>query len=223
MISSSIVPAVIPTSLPHLKELLAQLGPIPELHLDVVDGVFVSNISWPYNQNDTSLQSVRTILDVYTLEVDLMVVDPQTAAESWIREGADRLVFHTETISAADFKLFADRTNVTVGISAKNATSFEELEPYLVTADFVQVMGIAEIGAQGQPFDNRALERITTLQERYPNLALSLDGSVNSATLVNLLKLNLDRYIMGSAVMTAPDPYAAYEAFSKQARSSQQG
>lgn len=223
MISSPIVPAVIPTSLAHLRAQLVALGSIPELHLDVVDGVFVPNISWPYTENDTSLQSVRTVLDAYTLEVDLMVSNPLPAAHSWIAEGADRLVFHVETISAADFKQFADRVSVTVGIAANNDTAFEELEQYFPAADFVQVMGIAQIGAQGQPFDTRARKRIATLRERYPNLALSLDGSVNVQTLSELLALRLDRYIMGSAIMAVEDPHRAYEEFSKQARSSQQG
>jgi len=152
-----------------------------------------------------------------------MVLNPLEAAHSWLACGADRLVFHTETISLAAFTQFADTTNVTVGIATNNDTDFKELEPYLAVADFVQVMGIAEIGAQGQPFDRRALPRLALLHDRYQNLPRSLDGSINASTLSELLRLKLDRYIMGSAVMAAVDPYATYLEFSKLARSSQQG
>lgn len=222
MFSSPIVPAVIPVSLANLEDQLAKLGPVPELHLDVVDGVFVPHTSWPYIHTD-DIRAAQSQLAEYTLEVDLMVADPYTAGTSWLAQGADRLVFHVETISVADFTRFAEATNVTVGIAANNDTPFETLEAYVAAADFVQVMGIATIGAQGQPFDSRALERIAMLTERYPRLPLSLDGSVNASTLTELLALKLDRYIMGSAVMAAQDPHAAYVDFSQIAHSSQQG
>lgn len=222
MISSPIVPAIIPQSLVDLEEQLSRLGVVPEVHLDVVDGMFVPFTSWPYNSAD-DVPSSKVLLEAYTLEVDLMVNEPLKVASKWIINGADRLVFHSETISLIAFTQFVATTRVTVGIAASNDTSFEELEPYLAVADFVQVMGIAHIGVQGQPFDERALTRLLTLSNLYPRLPRSLDGSVNAGTLPDLMKLSLDRYIMGSAVMAAPDPHDAYLEFSKQARSSQQG
>lgn len=221
MISSPLVPAIIPQSLADLKLQLQRVGPVQELHIDVVDGKFVPYTSWPYI-NDSDMSQLETSLLPYTLEVDLMVVDPAAVAGSWIDNGADRLVFHMETISFTAFKQFADTTSITVGICASNDTPFEELEAYLEVADFVQVMGIAQIGVQGQPFDDRALERIAKLKELYPRVSVSLDGSVNATTLPDLLALRLDRYIMGSAVMSAEDPYAAYIEFSKIAHSNQQ-
>jgi len=222
MISSPIVPAVIPTSLLNLQTQITALGAVPELHLDVVDGKFVPYTSWPYTESG-EVQSAKALLAIYTLEVDLMVLDPLEAAYSWLACGADRLIFHSETISPAAFSQFASTTNVTVGIAANNDTPFEDLEPYLAVADFVQVMGIAQIGAQGQAFDARALERLAQLANLYPRLPRCLDGSVNAQTLPQLLALKLDRYIMGSALMSTEDPHATYLEFSKLARSSQQG
>ncbi len=222
MISSPLVPAIIPTSVAHLQTELSRLGSVPELHLDVVDGLFVPYTSWPYSEGD-DVQSVKAILAGYTLEVDLMVAEPLPAAKAWVLAGADRLVFHVETISPETFIQFTQTTAITVGISANNDTPFEMLESYLAVADFVQVMGIAQIGAQGLPFDERALTRLAQLQELYPRLSLSLDGGVNSSTLPTLLPLKLERYIIGSAIMSTLDPHTVYLEFSKQARSHQQG
>ncbi len=214
MISSPIVPAIIPNSVADLAATIHSLGHVPELHVDVVDGQFVPFRSWPYITPDSPV-SALSVLAPYTLEVDLMVEDPVTAAADWIGVGADRLVFHVEAVSVDAFKVFAETTAVTVGISALNSTPFSVLEAYLPFADFVQVMGIAAIGAQGQPFDERGLERIVALQTQYPQLSLSLDGSVNGDTLPRLLTLGLDRYIMGSAIVKADDPAAAYVLFSR--------
>ena len=217
MISSPIVPAIIPSSVADLAATIHALGHVPELHVDVVDGQFVPFRSWPYITPDSPV-SALSVLAPYTLEVDLMVLDPVTAAVDWVGVGADRLVFHVESISVDAFKAFVLATTVTVGISALNDTPFTTLEAYLPFADFVQVMGIAAIGAQGQPFDERGFERIVTLQSEYPQLSLSLDGSVNADTLPRLATLGLDRYIMGSAIVKAADPAAAYTLFSRIAR-----
>lgn len=221
-ITSPIIPAIIPTSVADLAATIHSLGPVPELHVDVVDGQFVSFRSWPYITPDSPL-SALSILAPYTLEVDLMVLDPVAAAADWMRVGADRLVFHTESISVTAFKRFSEETSITVGIAALNDTPFAELEAYVPYADFVQVMGIAAIGAQGQPFDERVIERIARLRSIYPQLAISLDGSVNASTLARLLALGLDRYIMGSAIVQAENPATAYLEFSRLAHIRESG
>jgi len=210
MLTSPVVPAVIPTSLDDLRKAVMSLAGLPELHLDMVDGVFVPFTSWPYNSKESPWVA-KEILDIFSLEVDLIVSKPLEAAREWQEAGADQLVFHVETISPADFKEFADNTNLTIGISANNDTPFDILKEYLSSADYVQVMGIGAIGTQGQPFDNRALERIAILQKDFPSLAISIDGSVNSKTLSELASLKLNRYIVGSAIMKQDDPILVYK------------
>jgi ribulose-phosphate 3-epimerase len=220
MISSPIVPAIIPTSVADLATTLLALGHVPEVHVDVVDGLFVPHRSWPYLTPDTPL-SAQSVLEPYALEVDLMVQTPLEAAPDWLRVGADRLVFHVETISIESFTRFADTTAITVGIAANNDTDFSVLAQYLAVADFVQVMGIGAIGAQGQPFDERAITRIKEIQATFPRLPISVDGSVNLSTLPRLLACRLDRYIVGSAIAKSENPAESYQEFSRLARSQQ--
>ncbi len=214
MISSPIIPAIIPTSVDDIAQFLAKLPKVPELHLDVVDGVFVPTVSWPYQPQGVPLE-VATMLSVCTLEVDLMVAESRSAAQAWIAAGADLLVFHVETASLEVVREIGTTTSVTIGVAANNDTPFEILASYLPYVDYVQVMGIAEIGAQGQLFDERALTRIAEIRAVVPTMHISLDGSVNATTLPDVLTLDLQRYIMGSAIYRADDPLGAYISFSQ--------
>jgi ribulose-phosphate 3-epimerase len=215
MTTDPIVPAIIPDSEVAVREWSKRLGFSLELHLDVVDGVFVPFSSWPYNPSGDP-SDARSVTDRFTLEVDLMVHEPLPAAAKWIAAGADMLVFHVETIPPDIFRTFAESAKVTVGVSALLDTPETVLEAYIPYADYVQVMGIAQIGAQGQPFDQRALERVARLRAAYPDLTISIDGAVSERSIVALKEAGATRFIVGSAITRAPDPAAAHYALSRQ-------
>ncbi len=205
-----IVPAIIPKTESEILSILPTLRFSPEIHVDVVDGQFVPFTSWPYEPAGEPLQ-VKAMTDSFTLEVDLMVKEPLLAAEAWLQAGADMLVFHIETISLADFTAFVKaEPNVSFGISALNDTPLEDLLAYAAVADYVQLMGIAKIGAQGQGFDARVLARIAAVKEKFPQLAISIDGSVNMETVKRLSEAGVNRLICGSAIIKAPDREQAY-------------
>jgi ribulose-phosphate 3-epimerase len=205
-----VVPAIIPRSAEEIKELLPDLSFSPEVHLDVVDGVFVPFVSWPYEPVGKP-SDVAEYTDRFTLEVDLMVADPVPSARSWIAAGADMLVFHVETISLSDFVQFAKSVKVSVGVSADNDTPLETLLSYASEADSVQCMGIAKIGSQGQSFDGRAIERIQAVKKQFPRLPVTVDGSVNEQTIAMLSQAGADRFICGSAIVKAHDKREAYQ------------
>lgn len=213
-LSSLIIPALIPTSYDDLVQTIAQLRGLPEVHVDVVDGKFVPAMSWPYKEND-DVRKAYELLRPFSLEVDLMVENPLKAAEAWLEAGADQLVFHIETISASVLKNFAHVHNVTIGVALSSATNLKDLHLYLPFVEYVQVMGIALIGAQGQPFDSSVIARIKTIQEKYPALPISIDGSVNGSTLSQLKNLGLHRFIVGSAIVGCSDPKRAYQELTK--------
>jgi|AntRauTorckE6833_2_1112554.scaffolds.fasta_scaffold15088_2 ribulose-phosphate 3-epimerase len=205
-----IVPAVIPKNQEEVIYFAKKLSFSPEYHLDLVDGKFVSSICWPYEPHGDAM-SVKHKLDAYTLEIDLMVENPLEAASEWIKAGADMLVFHTETISLDSFKRFADQVDkVSVGISAHGETTLETLAEYAREADYIQLMGIREIGAQGLPFDEEVLNKISWLKERFPLMSITIDGSVNKNTIKRLADAGADRFICGSAIVGQPNPEEAH-------------
>ena len=208
-----IVPAVIPKSEAEVVALTKALMFSKEFHLDVVDGKFVQNISWPYEPAGEPI-AVKPHTDKYTLEVDLMVENPIKTAREWIKAGADMLVFHIETVDLASFIDFVehDSKKVSVGVSFSGDTLIETMFPYLAYADYVQVMGIETIGVQGQPFSERTFEYIKRLKQEFPNLPISVDGSVNETTLTRLIKAGVDRVIVGSAIVGKENPQTAYSA-----------
>ena len=212
--SVPIVPAIIPNSAAAVRTYCEQLGFSLELHLDVVDGKFVPHMSWPYQESGDPVE-VKQATDRFTLEVDLMVEKPLVAAQRWLEAGADMLVFHVETVALDCFKEFKSATHATMGISALNDTPQETLDAYAAIADYVQVMGIAQIGAQGAAFDDRALTRIDHLVRHFPRLLISVDGSVNEATIPALVAAGAKRLIVGSAIVKAADPAAAHFALSQ--------
>lgn len=208
-ISSPIIPAIIPQSYDDLLVQVEKLKGLPEVHVDVVDGLFVPSISWPYIAHDSVVEAYD-VLSLFSLEVDLMVQNPLPAAREWLLAGADQLVFHIETISVEAFKVFTDECKVSVGVALSSATPLSQLYPYLPFADYVQCMSIAAIGSQGQPFDDSVISRLQTLKNEFPNLPLSVDGSINESTISKLTPLGLKRFIVGSAIIKAEYPKEVY-------------
>jgi pentose-5-phosphate-3-epimerase len=207
--SIPVVPAVIPKSESHIVEMTKLLAFSHEFHLDVVDGKFVETTSWPYNPLGEP-STIKRHTDRFTLEVDLMVAEPLKAAKDWESAGADMLVFHLETIDLVAFIDFTAHTSISVGISFHGNSSLDTLYSYLPYADYVQVMGIYTIGKQGEPFDPVTLDKIRAIHEAFPNLSISVDGSVNNETIPQLVGAGVDRLIIGSAIVSKEDPHEAY-------------
>lgn len=205
-----IVPALIPESREAVITFANTMRFAHEIQIDVVDGVFFSATSWPYYPKDEPV-SIKKCTDSYTLEVDLMVANPITAATAWLLAGADMLVFHIETLSLEVFRAFVENNTVTVGVACHGDTSLETLFSYAEYADYVQLMGIHEIGLQGQPFNHQVLENIAAVKQRFNGMMVSIDGSVNESTIAMLRKAGADRFVAGSAIIKTADPEEAYK------------
>jgi ribulose-phosphate 3-epimerase len=211
--SIPIIPAVIPKSEAEVIEMTKLLRFSHEFHLDVVDGKFVSSVCWPYSPDGEPV-AVKAHTDKYTLEVDLMVAEPTKAAKEWVKAGADMLIFHIETIDLASFKdtvTYDIPRNVSVGVSFNGDTKVEALFPYVEFADYIQIMGIHTIGLQGQPFEEVTFEKIKRIKKEFPDVPISVDGSVNEATIARLAKAGVDRLIVGSAIVKQEDKEEAYK------------
>lgn len=202
--SIPIVPAIIPNSAAAVISLLEQLPSARELQLDVVDGQYVPTISWPYQPAGAPME-VAHATDAVTLEVDLMVREPLPAARNWVSAGADMIVFHYGTISLEAFTTFVDTATVSVGI-ASHGPFGDNFFDYVAVADYVQLMGIRTIGAQGQPFDDEVLDRVRMLRQVFPGKMISVDGSVNEKTVRALKEAGVHRMIVGSAIVQQENP-----------------
>jgi pentose-5-phosphate-3-epimerase len=224
------VPAILPSSYEDLQGKISLFTKIPlvdRVQIDVVDGEFVKPASWPYN---TSRELQELIdrgemlpkLDRITYEIDLMCLDIERACGDWLSLGAKRLTLHAQ--SEAEFpELLASVTKryglgadfvkdlVSFGIALPLQNNLELVEPCLDQVAYVQYMGIAQVGKQGQPFDERVFNNISTFRNRHPNIPVQVDGGVSFERAQQLLALGVTNVIVGSAL--AQDPSAAFAAF----------
>ena len=216
---SFIVPAVLPSSRADLEEKLARFSLLPTIsrvQIDVVDRHYASQASWPYTAPHELREwiaegAMLPELDRITYEIDLMCLDPLAAIEAWLSLGASRFTLHAEGLLSIGETLRKLHTKfggdiLTVGLAMNVDTELALIEPFLDRVAYVQCMGIATIGQQGQPFDRRVLEKIRTLHTRYPTLRLQVDGGVSLATAKELLASGATDLIVGSALTRASDP-----------------
>ena len=220
---SIVVPAVLPTSAKDLEEklaLFASFQGISRVQIDVVDGTFASPASWPYNALTGVLRG-ETLphLDRIEYEIDLMCFDVEHAIRYWLPLGASRLTLHVETATDMS-RLLASiaRTYgagdglLSVGLALNNTTDLALIEPYLDHVQYVQCMGIASIGKQGQVFDRRVLPKVSTLRKNHPHLPVQIDGGISLANAHLFTKLGVTNLIMGSSLIHSPDPQSVIDA-----------
>lgn len=205
-----IIPAVIPKSLEQLARDLATLSFQKNLQIDVVDGRFTPFVSWPYEPKG-EVRDAKALLQPFSFEVDLMVLDSITAGEAWIEAGARRLIFHLESLANPEEAIaLAKKHDIEIGLALLNDTPLAALSPYIKDINFVQLMGIAKIGAQGEPFDERVLPRVTELRKQYPELTISIDGAVGKENIAALNHSGANHFVVGSEILEDMDREAEY-------------
>ncbi len=213
-----VTPAVLPSSRYDLTEKLNRFTTVPSItriQIDVVDGRFASPMSWPYTApNDipamTSAREMLPHLDRIEYEIDLMCLDAERATETWLSLGASRLTFHAESILDLSKFLTSMRkrygdVSATFGVALNVTSDLSLIEPHLEQIEYVQFMGIASIGKQGQPFDRRVLEKIRVFHKQHPDVTMQVDGGVTLASARELVALGVSNLIVGSALARAAD------------------
>lgn len=222
---SILVPAVLPASRQELEDALARITQLPvvsRVQIDVVDGHFATPASWPYvapAELEEMVASTHMLqeTDRFEYEIDLMCLDAEREAEAWLKLGASRLTFHAESITDLP-RFFTSARNrygnfVAFGLALNVATDPVLIEPCLESIDYVQFMGIARIGRQGQPFDRRVLDRVRTFRAQHPDFPVQVDGGVSLENARDLVALGVSNLIVGSALLRASDPVGLIKAF----------
>lgn len=227
-----IIPAILPKSFSDLQEKMSIVsGIVPMVQVDVVDGVFAPNKTWPYvSRPDPDFtrileeESGFPFWQELDFEVDLMIANPDIAVFDWIKAGTKRVILHLESSGDISGLIQKIREQLPVrdsflyteiGVAINPDTADEKLDQFLDKADFVQFMGIAKVGFQGQEFDTRVLEKIKNLRSRKSDVTISVDGGVNLETAPKLSELGVNRLVVGSAIFGVDDPLDALERFNE--------
>lgn len=217
--TTEIVPAVLPKSREELYALTERIEMFAEsVQFDIVDGVFDDDISWPFTAPGI-MEDISTFrlpyLEKILWEADLMVKEPRAIGHALIRAGASRIIAHIEAFQdvAEARSTFEDwqKAGAQAGVSLLLDTPISAIEELFYDVQVIQIMGIANIGAQGLPFDSRAVSRVHELRNRFPQAVIDVDGGINLSHVKELIVAGANRLIVGSAIMKAHDPEAAYK------------
>jgi len=203
-----IAPSLLAADFSRLKEELDDIRQAGAdwLHYDVMDGVFVPNISMGL----PVLESVRGATDLF-LDVHLMITEPVRYVSRFCRAGADLVNVHIEADRPEEIEkalLTVKEEGKLCGITLKPATSWEAALPYLGLVDLILVMTV-EPGFGGQHFMEEQMEKLRSLRravdERGDGILLEVDGGVDPHTAPICMEAGADVLVAGSAVFHAPD------------------
>ena len=180
------------------------------LHVDVMDGHFVPNISFGPHVVDGARESVagKAFLDVH-----LMVSDPLKYAAPMVKAGANNITFHVEAADdPIDVAKQIRKLGCHVGATLRPMTRVEELYPLLDLVDVLLVMSVKP-GFGGQKFMPDMLQKVVELKQRiHPGQRIEIDGGMNPETARQARRAGVDWFVVGSDIFDAPDRKAAIAA-----------
>lgn len=208
-----IAPSILSADFGHLARDIQRVSSADYLHVDVMDGAFVPNISLGV----PVVQSIRKCTDMF-LDVHLMVDKPVRYVEAFAKAGADLLSVHLEadhpTRIAEALKLM-DQCGVKKAVALRPITSAKAILPYIEQLDMVLVMTV-EPGFGGQAFMESQLDTIREVRaiiERYnPACELEVDGGIAPKTAPLVVEAGANVLVAGSAVYGKEDIPAAIQA-----------
>ncbi len=194
----------------HLSDEIkkVQLAGADWLHLDVMDGVFVPNISF-----GLPLVSAAKKVATCPLDVHLMIVKPEKYIQAFVKAGADIVTIHVESTNQVSQVVSEIKAlGAKAGLSLRPSTPIQAIEPYLDQIDLVLVMTV-EPGFGGQSFRQDQVEKIDWLYnqktQRQLDLLIEVDGGINDQTV--LMCKNADIFVAGTYIFKSDNPKLAMD------------
>lgn len=214
-----VVPAIIPETLSDVEFRMRQVRNfVPYVQVDIIDGVFAPDPTWPYVNDDGTFQKIVDQVEEMPhwkdvgFEVDLMVQDPEQVIDQWIDAGAQGIILHVE--SDGDMSVIIDHIiersgasdtplHTNIGLALVPSTPIEALVPYMDRADFVQCMGSDEIGFHGVELEESVYDKIRSIRVAHPEHDIAVDIGVNTETAPKLVEAGCTKLVSGSAIYDA--------------------
>ena len=179
-------------------------------HLDIMDGVFVPNISYGFPVIKAITQKARKPLDAH-----LMIVDPDRYLSNFKELGVEYLSVHYEACTHLHRSIQTiKKLGMKAGVALNPHTNINVLDDIIVDLDYVLIMSVNP-GFGGQSFIDNTFYKIKNLKElvakRNPSCLIQVDGGVNAENSSNLVNAGANILVAGNAVFGAADPYLAID------------
>lgn len=177
------------------------------LHLDIMDGHFVPNISF----GPAMVKALRQAYPKLLLDVHLMLSRPGDYIAEFIKAGADEITIHCEVTqqTVADLLATIKAAGIKAGLSIKPGTEAAFIKPWLEMTDLVLIMTV-EPGFGGQKLMPEALAKLQQLRSLGFSGLLSVDGGVNRQNCGQVLAAGADRLVMGTAAFKDQNPASLF-------------
>lgn len=196
-----ISPSILASDYANLQSELERISASDLIHIDVMDGHFVPNISI----GAPVVAAAKKVCDI-PFDVHLMISDPLSYVEQFADAGADIICFHAE--SDSDMGETIDKI-ISLGkkaaVAVKPGTDIDVVLPYLDKLWMVLVMTV-EPGFGGQSFMHSTMPKIEKLRAVAPNINIEVDGGINSETVKLAARAGANVFVAGSAVFKSECP-----------------
>ena len=201
-----IAPSMLSADFLHLEKDVDMVNANADLfHLDIMDGVFVPNLSYGFPVVEAIASRAEKPLDTH-----LMIVEPEKYVERFVKVGSDMVSFHLNATKDPDAVLLKIREcGAKAGLAINPDIPVELLFPHLKNCDYVLLMSVFA-GFGGQKFIEDTYGRVEALKAEIEaqglNIPIEVDGGVSAANSAKLIAAGAEMLVAGSAVFKAEDP-----------------
>jgi len=201
-----IAPSMLAADFLHLERDVEMVNANADIfHLDIMDGVFVPNISYGFPVVEAIARMARKPLDAH-----LMIVEPEKYVERFVKAGSSMVSFHLNATKDPDAVLEKIREcGAKAGLVINPDIPVESLFPHLKNCDYVMLMSVYA-GFGGQKFIEETYGRVKALRAELDaqglDIPLEVDGGVSASNAAELIRSGADILVAGSAVFKAEDP-----------------
>lgn len=209
-----VAPSILAADFLHLEKDVEIVNEYADLfHLDIMDGVFVPNISFGFPVVEAIAKKARKPMDVH-----LMIVHPENYVERFAKVGASYISFHYEAAreNAEEIIEKIQALGVKAGIVINPDCPVQAIFPLLPKVDFVLLMSVFA-GFGGQKFIPESLERARTVREKLDGLGrrdvpIEMDGGIGPANAAEVIRAGVQMLVAGSAVFKSENPQETIKA-----------
>jgi ribulose-phosphate 3-epimerase len=177
------------------------------LHMDVMDGHFVPNLT----MGPDLVKALRGIADI---DVHLMVTNPSDFIKDFSDVGADIISVHVEANDPGKAIKLIKELKIKAGIALNPSTPSSAIEPFVESVDMILVMSV-EPGYCGQSFHKNTIQRVKTYREKYPDKIIEVDGGVGPENAALLSEAGANILVAGSAIFGSSNPIKVIEDMKK--------
>lgn len=211
-----ISPSILASDYANLQSELERISTSDLIHVDVMDGHFVPNISI----GAPVTAACKKVCDV-PFDVHLMISNPLDYAEDFAKAGADIICFHSECDSDTEETINKILSlGKKAGLAIKPATPIDEVVKYLDKLSMVLVMTV-EPGFGGQSFMESTMPKVEAIRKINPDIDIEVDGGINAETIKIAAKAGANVFVAGSAVFKSENPAETIALLRKNAQNAQ--